>query len=109
MRKLTMTIARALPFGLAVITLTAVSAADPTAGGSASPSNRPWLEVKLPPPPGAGAPAARATFVLHDDSAKAADWAGFRISIGGAAPRELPTGQRGEFAVAASATEPLRI
>lgn len=103
-----MTIARALPWALAVMTASALSAANPAAG-NAPPSTRPWLDVKLPAPPAAGAPTARATFVLHDDPMKAADFAGFRISVGGAAPTLVPTGQRGDFAVAASTTEPLRV
>jgi len=103
-----MTIARALPWALAAMTASALSAANPAAG-NAPPSTRPWLDVELPAPPPAGAPTARATFGLRDDPMKPADFAGFRISVGGAAPTLVPTGRRSDFAVAASATAPLRV
>lgn len=103
-----MTIARALPWALAVMMASALPAAS-FADGNAPPSTRPWLDVKLPAPPAAGAPTARATFVLRDDPTRAAGFAGFRVSVGGAAPALVPTGQHGDFAVAASPTEPLRV
>lgn len=103
-----MTIARTLPWALAAMTAGALAAAAPAAG-NAPPTTRPWLDVALPAPPAAGTPTAKASFSLRDDPMKPADFAGFRISVGGAAPTLVPTGRRSDFAIAASATEPLRV
>jgi hypothetical protein len=102
-----MTVLRALPWALAVMTATALSAADPSAG-SGAPSKRPWLDVKLPAASPPGTPTAMVTFALRDKPMQAADWAGFRITVGDAALTRVPTGQSRSYLVAASLTEPVR-
>jgi hypothetical protein len=78
--------------------------------GAPSSSARPWLDVKLPPPPAAG--AATATLELRlapGDKLVPSDYAGAKLSIAGAAPRLVPTGDRIERLIAASAREPVRL
>ena len=67
------------------------AASQPAPSAPARP--RPWLDVKLPPAPAAGVPTGKAQFSLHDSKMVMSDFAGLRISVGGAAPRLVPTGQ----------------
>src|SRR5689334_7891225 len=75
--------------------------------GSAPPSARPWLEVKLPAAPAAGAATARLKLKLGGNK-QPSDYAGLKISIEGAAARTVPLGDRAELVIAASATAPYR-
>jgi hypothetical protein len=69
----------------------------------ASPTGRPWLEVHLPGPPAAGAPAAKAIVGLHESKVVASEYEGVRLSVDGAAPRDVRLGEQVELTIPASA------
>lgn len=97
----------------ATIAITAAGASA-RAGGDSSSSRpgpspataRPWLGVKLPAAPAAGAPTARLKLKLA--GGKQSEYAGLKIAIDGGAARTVPLGDRAELVIAASATAPFR-
>ena len=76
--------------------------------GSAPASTRPWLEVKLPSAPAAGAPTAKLKLRLAGTKLVPSEYAGLRVAIDGGAVRTVPLGDRVELVIAASATTPYR-
>ena len=104
-----MTPTRLVHVTLAIAAMAAALSPAPLAAADPPASARPWLDIKLPPPPAAGAPTAKATFALTERKPVGLEYAGVRLSVGGAAPTLVPAGQRAELVVAASASEPLRL
>ena len=72
------------------------------AASDAPQAGRPWLEVRLPEPPAAGAPTAKAIVGLEESKMVASELEGVRLTIGTAPPRDVKLGERVELAIPAS-------
>jgi hypothetical protein len=94
---------------LAALAALAALGAVATSTGHAAPGTRPWLEVKLPPAPAAGAATARLELDLESRTPAQAEYTGVKLSVGGAPAREVRLGERVVLPIAASATQPLRL
>jgi hypothetical protein len=82
----------------------------PPTASKPAPGAQPWLEVKLPAAPASGAATARLIVKLDPaDKLRPAEYAGVKLSVGGAPAREMRLGERAELAIAASATQPSRL
>jgi hypothetical protein len=99
----------ALVSALAVIATSTGHAAPSSPSPPAAPGARPWLEVKLPPAPAAGAATARLELKLDASTPAPAEYAGVKLSVGGAPARAVRLGERVALSIAASATQPLRL
>jgi hypothetical protein len=78
-----------------------------TRPGASTATARPWLGVKLPAAPAAGAPTAKLKLKLAGGK-QPSEYAGLKIAIEGGAARTVPLGDRAELVIAASATAPFR-
>lgn len=91
---------------LAVAALAVLSMAPGPADPPPTPAPLPWLDVTLPAAPARG-PTGKADLVLDTVGAFEHSYSGIRLTIGKAAPKLVPLGQRVKVVVAASATEAL--